>query len=402
VEFYRDTWVEVNLDAIRLNIKHLKEHILDTTQIMAVVKADAYGHGAYQVACEALSSGATWLGVALLDEALSLRQKGIKAPILVLGWTRPLDIAIAAEHNISLTIFQAEWLKQAREHYHSKGPVFLHIKCDTGMGRIGLRGEEEVVAVVDELRVDARFIVEGIYTHFATADENESSYFNKQYQRFYTMLTQLIDRGINPNLVHCANSATALKHPDKLFNMVRYGIAMYGLSPSEEMNAALPFSLQQAFTLKTSLIHVKQIETGEFVGYGATFKATKPTWIGTLPIGYADGWLRRLAEQATVLVKGRRFPIVGRICMDQVMIWLDASYPIGEEVTLIGSDGSEYISVDEISRYLGTINYEVPCTINHRVPRLYFKNGEKVATMNPIIDLTLALGEKDELNKKLD
>jgi len=394
VEFYRDTWAEVNLDAIGLNIKHLKEYAPDTTQIMAVVKADAYGHGAYPVACEALSSGATWLGVAFLDEALSLRQKGIKAPILVFGWTRPADIAIAAEHNISLTVFQAEWLKQAREHYHAKSPVFLHIKCDTGMGRIGLRREEEMAALVDELRMDARFIVEGIYTHFATADENEASYFNKQYQRFNVMLTQLSDRGINPNLVHCANSATALKHPDKLFNMVRYGIAMYGLSPSEEMSTDLPFQLQQAFTLKTSLVHVKQIETGESVGYGATFKATEPTWIGTLPIGYADGWMRRLSEQATVLVKGKRYPIVGRICMDQMMICLDVPYSIGEEVTLIGSDGSEYISVDEISSYLDTINYEVLCTINHRVPRRYFKDGEQLATTNMIIDAPPSLEKK--------
>ncbi|GGE34396.1 alanine racemase 1 [Pullulanibacillus camelliae] len=402
MEFYRETWVEVNLNAIGLNTKQLKAHIPDETQIMAIVKADAYGHGAYPVAFEALSSGATWLGVALLDEALSLRQKGIKAPILVLGWTRPADIAIAAEHNISLTVFQAEWIKQAREQYQSQMPVFLHIKCDTGMGRIGIRETEEMDALADAFRADPRFIVEGIFTHFATADENDPTYFNKQYQRFTTMLTQLMDRGINPNLVHCANSAAALKHPDKLFNMVRYGIAMYGLSPSEQMKSDLPFQLQQAFSLKTSLVHVKQIEAGESVSYGATFTATEPTWIGTLPIGYADGWLRRLAGHATVLVKGKRFPIVGRICMDQMMIQLDAPYPLGEEVTLIGSSGNEYVSIDEISGYLGTINYEVPCMINHRVPRLYFKNDERIAISNPIIDSASILEEKDELDKKLD
>ncbi|GGH87631.1 alanine racemase [Pullulanibacillus pueri] len=384
MDYYRDTWVEVNLDAIHSNIVNLKQYIPNETHIMAVVKADGYGHGATAVAREALESGATWLGVAFLDEAIALREDGIKAPILVLGWTRPSDIDLAVRFNISLTVFQKEWIETALKSYQSKLPAFIHLKCDTGMGRIGVRTDQELESVVKAVEKDNRFVIEGVFTHFATADEPDETYFNQQYGRFQEMLQSLKKFGVNPNIVHCGNSATGLKHPEKLFNMVRYGISLYGLSPSVEMKEKLPFALKEAFSLKTRLVHVKALEAGESVSYGATYTAAKPTWIGTLPVGYADGWLRKLAK-VPLLIEGKRLPVVGRICMDQLMCQLDKAYPIGQEVTLIGTSGGECVSVDDIAGCLDTINYEITCMINRRVPRIYVKNGEKFLVKNSLL-----------------
>lgn len=386
VDYYRDTWAEINLDAVAANVENMKAHLAKDVQIMAVVKADGYGHGAVQTAQTALASGASWLGVALLDEAIALRQAGIRAPILVLGWTRPSDITLAERLNISLTVFQKEWMDAASAAYKGKAPVFIHLKCDTGMGRLGVRSKEEMTELIKAIKSDPRFIVEGAYTHFATADETDRRYFDLQYTRFEEMLGWLETLHINPNIIHCGNSAAALKHPSKMFNLIRFGIAMYGLSPSLEMKPDLPFPLQEAFALRSRLVHVKKIAAGEAVSYGATFKAEAPTWIGTIPIGYADGWLRRLSGKASVLVSGRRMPIVGRICMDQMMCQLDQAYPVGEAVTLIGEADGQAIPIDEIAGYLETINYEVPCMISKRVPRLYFKNGKKIHMTNSILN----------------
>jgi len=384
-EFYRDTWVEVNLDAIEENVRNMRQHVPKDTQIMAVVKADGYGHGAVQTAEVALRSGATWLGVALLDEALALRKSGIMAPILVLGYTRPEDAWIAAEKHISLTVYQPEWIEQASEKYKGEAPIFLHLKIDTGMGRIGVRTKEELADLVKALETDRRMRAEGVFTHFATADENDPTYFQRQYQRFTEMVDFLQTQNVNPNLVHCGNSAASLKYPDKMFNMIRFGIAMYGLSPSTEMKPQLPFPLKEAFSLYSRLIHVKQIEAAESVGYGATYTAEEATWVGTIPIGYADGWLRALSGKDSVLIQGKRFPVIGRICMDQMMVRLDRCYSPGEKVTLIGRDQNAHISCDEIAGYLNTINYEVTCMISKRVPRLYLKNGEIIHTSNPVL-----------------
>ncbi|MGV3487471.1 MAG: alanine racemase [Tuberibacillus sp.] len=385
VSFYRDTWVEVNLDAIEQNVKNMRSYIPKDTQIMAVVKADGYGHGAVQTAKTALEAGATWLATALLDEAVALRMAGINAPILVLGYTRPKDVSIAVQHHISLTVYQKEWIQEVSENYKEKAPVFLHLKIDTGMGRIGVKTKEELQDLVTALQADPRIIAEGVFTHFATADENDPTYYQEQYHRFTDMLKHLKALNINPNVIHCGNSAASLKYPDKMFNMIRFGIAMYGLSPSKEMKAVLPFQLNAAFSLYSNLIHVKEISAGETVGYGATFKAEEPTWVGTVPIGYADGWLRGLSGKAFVLIKDKPFPIIGRICMDQFMCQLDGPYSLGEKVTLIGKDGNRQISCDDIAEHLNTINYEVTCMISKRVPRLYLKNGKIIHTSNPVL-----------------
>jgi alanine racemase len=383
--FYRETWVEINLDAIEENVQNLRRHLPQQTQIMAVIKADGYGHGAVQTAKAAISAGATWLGVAILDEAIALRQAGIDAPILVFGWTRPTDVEVAVRNNISLTAFQKSWIEEVSEHYKGYAPVFLHIKLDTGMGRIGVKTKEELEEFVSALKADKRMIAEGVFTHFATADEEDQTYYDKQYNQFTVMLDHLKTLDVTPNLVHCGNSAAALRYPEKMFSMIRFGISLYGLSPSVEMKPYLPFELKVAFSLYSRLVHVKEIEPGDAIGYGATYKAERKTWVGTIPIGYADGWMRRLSGKAKVLIKGKAYPIIGRICMDQMMCEIDPGHSVGEKVTLIGKDGESQITIEDIAMQLETINHEVTCMISKRVPRLYLKNGKIIHTSNPIL-----------------
>jgi alanine racemase len=379
--FYRDTWVEINLDNIMYNVSQLKKRLSQHVQLIAVVKANAYGHGDIQVARVALEAGASYLAVAFLDEAIALREKGITAPILVLGASRPEDTPIAVKNKIALTVFQYEWLQQARGMLGEGEKLTIHIKVDTGMGRIGVRSLEELKSIEELLQSSNCFLFEGFYTHFATADELEEGYFQKQLSRFNEFLSSLKEK---PVMVHASNSAAAFRFGDAAFNAVRFGIGMYGLTPSLEMEGVLPFPLQEAFSIQTKLVHVKRLEKGESISYGATYTAEEQEWIGTLPIGYADGWLRKLHGQE-VLINGVRAPIVGRICMDQCMVRLPKELPIGTLVTLIGEQEEELISVNEIAEKLETINYEVPCIITSRVPRIYKKYGKTVEQRNDIL-----------------
>lgn len=384
--YYRDTWVEIKLDKIARNVEAMRRHVPSDIKIMAVVKANGYGHGAIQVAKTALEAGADALAVAILDEALQLRKAGITAPILVLGWVRPEDAPLAAKHQVTLTVFQTDWIEEAVAALRDEGQPHLtiHVKLDTGMGRIGLRNEAEVKGFIEKLRDFQEFLLEGIFTHFATADERKTNYYEKQYQQFVEMIEIFHRAGFNPPLIHAANSAAALRFPEQAFNMIRLGIAMYGLSPSEEMKDLLPFRLEEAFSLHSKLIHVKELEPGESVSYGATYTASKKEWIGTVPIGYADGWIRKLSG-ISVLCNGQRVPIIGRICMDQLMIRLPEKLERGTTVTLIGCDGDECITMDEVARYLDTINYEIPCMISERVPRIFYKNNQMIEANNPIL-----------------
>ncbi|MFX3625671.1 MAG: alanine racemase [Ectobacillus sp.] len=379
--FYRDTWVEVDLDAIYQNVENAKSHIPKDAEVIAVVKANAYGHGGAPVARTALEAGASRLAVAFLDEALALREAGITAPILVLGASRPQDANVAAEHDITLTVFQGEWLEQAKQVWNSSRPLRFHFKFDSGMGRVGIRMKEELKACAALLQDAPFFILEGAFTHFATADELDKAYFEQQYSKFLEQLEWLRELNIYPDLIHCANSAASLRFKDRVFNAVRIGIAMYGLTPSPEINHLLPYRLHEAFSLHSKIIHVKQIEEGESISYGATYKAQEKEWIATVPIGYADGWIRKL-QGFEVLAEGRRVPIVGRICMDQLMVRLPYRMPIGTKVTLIGRQGSEKVSVDDVAAYLQTINYEITCMVNFRVPRVFLKGGKAVEIVN--------------------
>jgi alanine racemase len=379
--FFRDTWAEIDLDGISENVTRIKELLPQEVEMIAVVKANAYGHGDVQVAETALEAGASYLAVAFLDEAIALREKGVKAPILVLGASRSKDVQTAVKHQVTLTVFQKDWLNEALAFLQDDEQLKVHIKVDTGMGRIGVRCKEELKTIEQILRQDKRFELEGIFTHFATADELDLTYFQKQFDLFQEMLAVL---SCKPRYIHCSNSAAALRFPQTYFNAIRLGISMYGLTPSPEMEKEIPVPLKEAFSLRTRLVHVKKLPKGEKVSYGATYESGEGDWIGTIPIGYADGWIRKLSG-IEVLAAGKRVPIVGRICMDQCMVKLPFELPIGTTVTLIGKDADQFISINDIAKKLDTINYEVPCIIASRVPRLFKKGGKIISTHNALL-----------------
>lgn len=366
VQYYRPTKISINLKAIQQNIRNLQQHLTAGVQIIAVVKANAYGHGDVEVARTALQEGATTLAVATFEEALHIREHFKEAQILVLGIVLPQFVNDAIANDIILTAPSLQWLEQVMK-YKSSGNIRVHLKIDSGMGRIGIRDEEEMKAVVTFIQCEG-IEVDGIFTHFATADEQDEAYFLQQAKAFSTMVAFLPKK---PRLIHAANTATALiKSKAYQFNAVRYGIAMYGLAASPYVQACAPFALEPALSLHSALTHVKQIEAGDHIGYGATFTAKERMFIGTLPIGYADGLLRGLAGQE-VLIDGQRMPIVGKICMDQCMVAMNKNYPIGEPVTLIGTQQNTTINIEEWAERLNTINYEIPCTLSCRVPRIH-------------------------------
>jgi alanine racemase len=384
--FYRDTWAEINLDDISANIQSFKNH-LPNQKIMAVVKANGYGHDAYQTAVTALEAGAEYLAVAILDEALALRKQGISAPILVMNRIRPEYVNLAAENELSITVFHKEWVEEALNYIEENSRTLnLHIKIDTGMGRVGIKDNQELLELVSRICESSEFRFEGIFTHFATADEWDSVLFDQQVERFTRQIQVLTEKEMTPPLIHCANSAGSLRRVEGPFNLVRVGISIYGLAPSGEMKMKLPFPLKEAFSLHTRLIHVKKLMPGDTVSYGATYTAEKEEWVGTLPIGYADGWQRRLSPGADVLINGERMPIIGRICMDQCMVRLSGEKEVGELVTLIGQQKDEVIEMDEVANLANTINYEIPCLISSRVPRVFVKNGRISENMNVILN----------------
>ncbi|MDQ0247801.1 alanine racemase [Bacillus fengqiuensis] len=373
--FYRDTWTEINLDHIAYNIRSVKKILPGNQHLIAVVKANAYGHGDAQVARVAIKEGADMLAVAFLDEAMALREKGIMHPTLVLGAVSPLYIKEASRQRIRLTIHNVEWLEEVMQYCSDlQSPLHVHLKVDTGMGRLGVRSLKEMEKVALLLRGNSNIILEGVFTHFATADELDNRKYNIQYESFKKMVNHLNTLGFCPAYIHSANSAALLRFHQDTFTAVRLGIAMYGLSPSAEMKQVMPFSLKEAFSLHSRIVHIKKVKKGDTISYGATYEAQQEEWIGTVPVGYADGWIRRM-QHFRVLVDGNLVPIVGRVCMDQMMIRLPGKYPLGEKVTLIGRQMTEEISIDDVANHMQTINYEVPCLISYRVPRVFIQDG---------------------------
>jgi len=366
---YRNTWAEINLDAIGYNIQQLKKLLPDGHKVMGVVKADGYGHGSVQVAKTALDVGVDFLMVALLEEAVKLRENGITAPILVIGRVPTSHAHVAAKHNITLTVFQAEWLKKIRNAEFEE-PLSVHVEFETGMNRTGICTTEDLKTVVDEVNQLDHVQITGAYTHFATADEIESALFDQQRKRYDELLEALRELYPHPLMTHVGNSAAGIQYSDQMLHYTRFGVSIYGLYPSHDIRKLENVDLKQAFSLYSELIQVKKIKAGESVSYGATFTAEEDTWIGTVPIGYADGWRRKL-QGFHVLVNGKKMPIVGRICMDVMMIKLDKEYEVGQKVTLIGEDNGAMIEMDDVAKHLDTINYEIPCMLTSRIPRVY-------------------------------
>ncbi|SEP37422.1 alanine racemase [Propionispora vibrioides] len=366
----RPVWAEINMAAIEHNIRNIKALLQPKTKFCAVVKADGYGHGAVEVARLALKEGADYLAVALLSEAIELRQAGVTAPLLILGYTPPEQAQLLVAYQITQTVYSEDMVRAlSRAATHSGKLAKVHIKIDTGMGRIGIRPEEAVVF--------ARFVrdcpgleLEGVFSHLAAADSQDKSYAYRQYALFTAALRMIEEAGIAVPLRHIANSAAILDLPDMQLDMVRPGIILYGLLPSAEVQPS--FLLEPAMKLKARISHIKEVPAGTAISYGCTFVTDKPSVIATLPVGYADGWSRLMAGKASLLVRGRRAPLVGRVCMDQCMI--DVTHIPeaggGDEVLLFG--GAE-LPADEVARHMGTINYEVVCMVSKRVPRIYIR-----------------------------
>lgn len=368
VGLYRETWAEIDLDAIEHNIKQMKKQLPRESKMFAVVKANGYGHGAVNVATVALQAGTEFLAVALLEEAIELREAGITAPILVFGYVHPKHAHIAAEHNITLTVFQTKWIQEVDENTLSQD-LRVHFKWDTGMGRIGIHSKNDIKMFINELNRKNSIKLTGVYTHFATADDLKLTNFNAQKEMFNQWLAYFKTLWTADILIHWANSAATIRQPDDVFDAVRFGISMYGLYPSPSIRKLNSIQLKQAFSLHSRLIHVKKVKHGASISYGATYHTEQDEWIGTIPLGYADGWNRKL-QGFHVLINGKRQKIVGRICMDQLMVKLDEPYDPGTKVTLIGKQDEEEITVDDVADYLETINYEIPCMITNRVPRI--------------------------------
>ncbi|KIL35756.1 alanine racemase [Cohnella kolymensis] len=389
--YYRPTVAEISLDALGRNIGAFRERLAAGTKLLASVKANAYGHGAAEVARHAVACGADYLGVAFLDEALELRKAGIQAPILVLGYTPPEGFPVAREHNITLTLYRDEMLDAARSLPETGKKLKAHIKIDSGMGRLGLLPGQQAEGFLERAFAIGQLEVEGLFTHFAKADELDKQYTMMQAERFSTVVDYVRRSGMPVSIVHSGNSAAGIDLPGHVGEMLRLGISMYGLYPSSEVGTQA-IQLEPVLSLKTKIVHVKNVKAGEGISYGCRYFTTGLETIGTLPIGYADGFSRMLTGKAEALLRGVRVPVVGTICMDQCMIRagdarLEGEPPIepGEEVVLIGRQGNEFISAEELAAKLGTINYELICMIASRVPRIYQSNGNVAAVTNALL-----------------
>ncbi|MEC0213242.1 alanine racemase [Paenibacillus ehimensis] len=384
--FYRPTRVEISLDALRHNLGEFRRVLPQHVRMMAVVKADAYGHGAVEVCREALQCGVEYIAVAFLDEGLELRQAGITAPILVLGYTPPEGLETAWANEITLNIYTHELLDEWERLGAKERPLNIHIKIDSGMNRLGLTDAEEAITLIERAMRTPGIRVEGLFTHFACADETDKGYTLEQYGRFKRIVDYFTQKGIQFPYVHAGNSAAGIDTPDLSFNMVRLGIGMYGLYPSEEVNRQ-QIDLRPVLSIKSSVVMVKRVPEGSGISYGIVYRTQGEETIATLPIGYADGFSRMLTGKAHVLIRGRRVPVVGRICMDQCMLNVSElpDIQMGEEVVILGSQGEDRITAEEHAAWLGTINYEVVCMISHRVPRVYIKDGFVARTVNPLL-----------------
>jgi alanine racemase len=365
----RPTIAEINLNAVRNNVRRICERVYPA-EAMAVVKADAYGHGAIPIALTALSAGASQLGVALLEEAIELRRAKIAAPILVFGgfFEKQIDSFIA--NNLQFTLYDLRLAEIVSRRAQALGRVIkAHVKFDTGMGRVGLLSNEAVEVIRAMAKLPNLELV-GLCTHFASSDSRDKSYANQQLEQFKAIVQQLTNYDLRFKYLHAANSGAILDLPQSYFNLVRPGVMMYGYYPSTETSESIP--LEPAMSLRTQIIFVKKVPAGTFISYGQTFQTQQATTIATLPIGYADGISRRLSNNFEVLVRGRRCPLVGRVCMDQIMIGLGDMKDVqaGEEVVLLGKQGDDEISIYEWCRRLETIPYEVTCGISQRVARV--------------------------------
>lgn len=381
-EFLKRTWAEIDLDAITHNYHAIRGSLSADCRLMAVVKADAYGHGDIYVAQTLQDAGADWFGVSNLEEAIRLRQAGITRPMLILSYTPPEEAANLSRYDITQTVISGEYAAALNKAAaQANVTVAVHIKLDTGMSRVGFFYHHEQVdaATIDEVAAVcelSHLTAQGIFTHFATADEQDGeAATRRQHALFTDAVARLEQRGFTFALKHCANSAATLRFPDLHMDMVRPGIILYGLAPAPWMKGLLP--LVPAMSLKTVVSLVKDVPAHTCVSYGHTYRTEKPARIATVPIGYADGYPRSLSNAARMAVEGQFVPLIGRVCMDQCLLDVTDVPTVteGMTVTVFGRDGDAVLPVEEVAALWGAINYEAVCLIGKRVPRIFYRGG---------------------------
>ena len=381
--YYRSA-VVVDLDIINENFRAVKKNIGEDTGVMAVIKADAYGHGAVETARE-LEKLCSFFGVADIDEAMQLRIAGFKTPILILGRTDPYYSDVIIKYDIRPTVScMSDALALNEEGQRQNKKAKIHIAVDTGMSRIGFQADEvdDIVKIADLPFIE----IEGIFSHFAAADDKDLTRAKKQKELFDSIVSELEGKGVSIPLKHMNNSAGIINLEEK-YDIVRAGIILYGLYPSHDIDKSR-LKIKPAMRWVAKISHVKTLPAGREISYGGTYVTTKTTRVATVPVGYADGYPRCLSNEGEVLVNGRRAKIIGRICMDQFMIDVTdiPDVDLGCEVTLVGRDGDECLTMEEVSEKAYSFNYELPCRISRRVPRLYYKNGKEVVSLHYLID----------------
>jgi alanine racemase len=375
--YFRVT-ANIDLDAVCNNIVNERKLIGNNTKIMAIIKADGYGHGAVPIAKALNSIGVDAFGIAIIEEGIELREAGIKQPLLILGYTSKEQYKQLIEYDITQAIFQTSAAEElAKEALKQNRTANIHIKLDTGMSRIGFSDNIESIKEIKKISLMKGIKIEGIFSHFACADETDKTSSFKQLNCYLKFVQQLEEEGIYIPIKHISNSAGIIDLPEAQLDMVRSGISTYGLYPSDDVVKDKIF-LKPAMELKTHVSFVKEVEAGVGVSYGSTYVTTKKTVIATIPVGYGDGFPRQLSSKGRVLIHGKSAPIIGRICMDQFMVDVSDIENIKQDdiVTLIGRDGEQNITVEEVASMAYSFNYELICNIGKRIPRIYYQNGK--------------------------
>ena len=376
---YSRVYAKIDLDAIAYNMEQMKQNIRPETKVMAVIKADGYGHGAVQIAEMMERWNYIWgFAVATLDEAVVLRTEGIQKPILVLGCVFPDQYMEMLKHEIRMNIYTEEMAESISRMAAREGKTaYMHIKLDTGMSRLGFGINEQSAETIKRISKMPNVNMEENFTHFTKADEKDKSFTKKQIQEFVWMTERLKEKNVRFTYEHCSNSAGIIDVPEANFDIVRAGISTYGLYPSEEVDKT-NVKLKPALALKSHVAFVKEIESGTPVSYGGTFVAKEKMKIATIPVGYADGYPRSLSNKGYVLIRGKKAPILGRVCMDQFMVDVTQieGVSFGDKVTMIGKDGNEILPVEVLSELSGRFNYEFVCDLGKRIPRVYVRDGK--------------------------
>ena len=378
MEQYKRVYAAIDLDAIEYNLKSIKNNISKGTKIMAVIKTDAYGHGAVQVAHK-IEQNDFLIGfaVATAEEAFILRRHGITKKILILGAIFPYQFDELIKNDITLPIYDLNTSKElSKTAVQLEKEVHLHFKLDTAMSRLGVPVNESSAELAKQISLLDNVVLEGVFTHFSKSDEKDKTTANIQLEKFKSFIKLCENKGITYKYKHCSNSAASIDLKDANFDFVRLGISLYGMYPSDEVDKSA-VNLKPALSLKSCICFLKEIAPGTSVGYGGTFTATQTTKVATIPVGYGDGYPRLLSNKGYVLIHGKKAPIIGRVCMDQFMVDVTGIENVNlmDEVVLVGKSENEYLSVETLSELCGRFNYEFVCDLGKRIPRVYYENG---------------------------